>query len=227
MTLVMNVCVFGGFGMSYFFPLASGTLAPAPPVVHLHAIIHFAWMILLTTQALTVSLGKGALHRSLGNLGIAIGTGVIFTGAMLALLAAASTREEPVAPYYDLVYLGILSVTGFTILFALAIANVRRPMVHKRLILLATLPLLPPAVNRLYMVPLGMTDLPLIAMYLTLDAMLLAIVLQEWRSTGSVNGCSLFAAALLLMQQLLHFPVAGSDWFAGFVHDLTAMIRYR
>jgi hypothetical protein len=227
MSLLMNLYVFGGFGLSYFLPLARSSFPPAPPVVHLHAAMHFLWMILLTVQPLLVNIGKTSLHRSLGNLGIAVGTSVFFTGALLALLAAASTRDTPVPPYYDLVYLGVWSVTGFGILFALAIWQVRRPEVHKRLILLATLPLLPPAVNRMYMVPFGMTDLPLLPMYLTLDAMALAIVFQEWRATRRVGPYSIFAVVLLVSQQLLHVPVTESGWFAGFVYELTGMMRYR
>lgn len=227
MTLLMNFFVFGGFGLSYFMPMAKGSFPPAPPVVHLHAAVHFLWMVMLTTQPLLVNVGKVSLHRSLGNLGIAVGTGVFFTGGLLALLAAASTRDNPLPPYYDLVYLGIMSVTGFGVLFALSIANVRRPEIHKRLVLLATLPLLPPAVNRIYMIPFGMTDLPLLPMYLTLDAMAVAIVVQEWRATGRIHVYSVLAVTLLAVQQLLHAPVANSGWFAGFVYELTGMMRYR
>jgi hypothetical protein len=227
MTLLMNLFVFGGFGLSYFLPLSRGSFPPAPPVVHLHAAFHFLWMIMLTIQPLLVNIGKVGLHRSLGNLGISVGTGVFFTGALIALLAAASTRDNPLPPYYDLVYLGIMSVTGFGVLFALSIANVRRPQIHKRLVLLATLPLLPPAVNRMYMIPFGMTDLPLLPMYLTLDAMAVAVLIQERRATGRIHAYTALAVLFLVAQQLLHAPVANSAWFAGFVHELTGMMRYR
>ena len=33
MTLVMCFFVFGGFGMTYLFPLTTGTFPPAPPIV--------------------------------------------------------------------------------------------------------------------------------------------------------------------------------------------------
>ncbi len=35
------VFVFGGFGMTYWFPLATGRFSPAPPVVHLHGMVFF------------------------------------------------------------------------------------------------------------------------------------------------------------------------------------------
>ena len=43
--------------------------------------------------------------------------------------------------------------------------NTRRPEIHKRMILLAMLPVLPPGIHRFYMVPLGLTDFPIAAMY--------------------------------------------------------------
>ena len=36
MTLLMAFFVFSGFGMTYLGPMAAGTMAPAPPVVHVH-----------------------------------------------------------------------------------------------------------------------------------------------------------------------------------------------
>ncbi len=56
--------------------------------------------------------------------------------------------------------------------------NVRRPEIHKRLILLAMLPLLPPGIHRFYMVPLELREFPIAAMYCTLDAMAITIIVQ-------------------------------------------------
>lgn len=51
MTLAMAFFVFGGFGMTYLLPMSGGTFPPAPPIVHLHGLIFFSWMILLVVQA--------------------------------------------------------------------------------------------------------------------------------------------------------------------------------
>jgi len=227
MILLMAFFVFGGFGMTYWFPLASGTFPSAPPVVHLHGLVYFTWMILLVVQPLLVNTRNLALHRSVGTFGIALATLVMIMGAVITLLAAARSRENPAGSYYDGIYLGFMAVTGFGILFTLAIRNVRRPDIHKRLILLAMLPLLPPGIHRLYMVPLGLPAFPILPMYLTLDAMAIAILVHEWRHQARISTYTLIGVGWILLQQGLHYPATHSDWFAAFVYEVSGMIRYR
>jgi hypothetical protein len=167
------------------------------------------------------------LHRSLGMWGIAHASAVVLMGALITLLGSLGNRENPGGSYYDGMYLGVMAVTGFGLLFILAIRNVRRPEIHKRLILLAMLPILPPGIHRLYMVPFGITYFPVLPMYLTLDAMAVAILVHEWRSTSRISVYSMIGVAWLLLQQLLHYPVTHAQWFADSVYVLSGMIHYR
>jgi hypothetical protein len=229
MSLLMAVFVFGGFGMTYFLPLATGTFPPAPPVVHLHGIVFSSWIVLLVVQATLVNVRNVALHRSLGMFGIALATAVMFMGALISLLGGvgAAGLSNPGANYYHGMYLGLMAVTGFGTLFTLAMRTVRRPEIHRRMILFATLLILPPGVHRLYMVPFGLAEFPVTAMYLTLDVLAIAILVQEWRTTSRISMYSMIGAGWLLLQQLLHFPVTQSQWFADFVRDVMGMVRYR
>src|SRR5690606_36008812 len=129
MVMLMAFFVFGGFGMTYWYPLAAGTFPPAPPVVHLHGLTCFGWMILLIAQATLVNVRNVALHRSLGMFGIALATAVIFMGALITILGASGASAGAAHG----IYLGIAAVTGFGLLFTLAIHNTRRPDVHRRL----------------------------------------------------------------------------------------------
>jgi hypothetical protein len=227
MTVVMAVFVFGGFGMTYLFPLASGTLRPAPPVVHLHGIVFMSWMILLLVQPALIGYRNVALHRSLGTFGIALATAIMFMGFITQMLGAAHSRESPTPNLYNGVYLGIMAVAGFGIMFSMAIRNTRRPEIHKRMILLAMLPILPPGIHRFYMVPLGLTAFPILPMYLTLDAMAAAILIHQWRSARRISGYTMFGVGWILVQQALHYPVTHSQWFADFVYALSGMMHYR
>lgn len=228
MILVMAVFVFGGFGMTYAYPLTRGTFAPAPPVVHLHGLVYFCWMVLLIVQPVLVGTRNVALHRSVGTFGIALATAVVFMGTIITMLGATGSLSGRAGPNLNHgIYLGFLAVSGFTLMFTLAIRNVRRPEIHRRLILLAMLPLLPPGIHRFYMVPLGLTQFPIAAMYMTLDAMALAIVIQEWRSTQRISGYTLLGVGWILVQQALHYPVTHSLWFSGFVHAVGGMMHYR
>jgi hypothetical protein len=223
MVLLMAFFVFGGFGMTYWYPLAAGTFRPAPPVVHLHGLTYFSWMVLLVTQASLVNVRNVALHRSLGMFGIALAMAVIIMGALITILGA--SRSSGAAAHG--IYLGITAVTGFALLFTLAMRNTRKPEIHRRLILLAMLPLLPPGIHRLYMVPLGLQTFPIVAMYLTLDAMAAAIVVHEWRRTGSVGKYTWIGVGWLIAQQAVHWAIIDTAFFAGVVRSLGALAGYR
>jgi len=223
MVMLMAFFVFGGFGMTYWYPLAAGTFSPAPPVVHLHGLTYFSWMILLIAQVSLVNLRNVALHRSLGMLGIALATAVIFMGALITILGASNASAGAAHG----IYLGIAAVTGFGLLFTLAIRNTRRPDIHRRLILFAMLPILPPGIHRLYMVPLGLTTFPVVAMYLTLDAMALAIVVHEWRRERSIHVYTWIGAGWILLQQAVHWAVIDTAFFAGVIEWLGSLARYR
>jgi hypothetical protein len=225
-TAAMAFLVFGGFGLTYWQPMAAGNLVPLPPVVHLHGFLFSFWMLLLLTQSFLINVNRVALHRTLGTFGIAVAAGLLITGALITLLfGSVSSPAEP--EYHDLMYLGLAALAGFGTLFSLAIRQVRRPDNHRRLILLATIPLLPPGINRLYMVSMGLTELPLLATYLTMDALAAAILLYDRRTLGRFSRASIVGAAVVLALQLLHVPIAGSEAFAGFSRFLTDLVYYR
>ena len=55
MTVIMTLFILGGFGLTYWMPMASRTLSPLPPVVHLHGAFFFSWMVLLVVQAVLIN----------------------------------------------------------------------------------------------------------------------------------------------------------------------------
>jgi hypothetical protein len=153
---VMAVYVFGGFSLAALQRYLTNDATTMPPVVHLHGVTFISWMTLLMVQTWLINVKNVPLHRSLGTFGIALGTAVLFTGMLITALRMSS--GPPTAPfYYDLFYLSLAALGGFGILFTLAIRHVRDPENHRRLILFATIPLLPPGINRTYQV-LGQLD---------------------------------------------------------------------
>lgn len=226
MTVVMAFFIFSGFGITYFLPMATGDLTPLPPIVHLHGLFFSAWMILLLAQATLVNVHRVALHRSLGTFGIAIATGVVITGAIIALLFAESVSIDSPA-YYDLMYLSIIAVVVFPALFTMAVRQVRAPDNHRRLILFATIPLLPPGINRLYTALFNLNDVPLLAAYLTMDVIAIALLLNDWRTLGKVSGACIVGVATVTIPQLLHVPIVESGAFASLTLMLTELVQYR
>lgn len=224
--LVMCLYVFGGFSLAALQRWITNDPTPMPPVVHLHGVTFISWMTLLMVQTCLINAKNVALHRSFGTFGIALGTAVLFTGALISLLGM-SSGDTSGPFYYDLMYLSVMALLGFGFLFTLAIRNTRRPDNHRRLILFATIPILPPGINRTYQV-LGQLDyLPVVATYLTMAAIAAAILVHEWRTTRGISNTSKIGAAVVFGQQLLHAPIAGSAAFAGFTSFVTGLVYYR
>lgn len=227
MTLAMAFFVFGGFGMHSFLPALRGDFPPAPPIVHLHAVVFVSWMLLLVTQAALVGTGNVRLHRSLGTWGIAHATAIMLLGLSLQLIATRGAMLKGLAPGTDGLYLGLCAFAGFTTMFTLAIRNRRRPEIHKRLILFAMLPVLPPGVNRFWSEALGLEPIPVIPLYATLWTMAAAILLHEWRKTGRISRYSLFGAGWIFVEGVLHKIVVHSPPFDHFAASLLSLVHYR
>jgi hypothetical protein len=161
MALAALSVVFLGFATSYYlWPITRATHYPAgqpisssvPLIVHLHAAAFSAWILLLVAQVSLVMTGRVPVHRRLGGLA----AGFIPVMAMTGLLTAVRGARDgwnPGGPFPDALGFMIVGVADIAVFTGLAVAGLawrRRPDVHKRLILLATLGgLMWPAITRM------------------------------------------------------------------------------
>jgi hypothetical protein len=226
MTVIMALFILSGFGLTYWIPMASRTLSPLPPVVHLHGAFFFSWMVLLVVQAVLINSRNVRMHMSLGTFGISLGTGVFLMGVLITVISQGASDGTPSPLANSLNYLSVTAVVSFGVLFVLAIRNTRRPDVHKRLILFSTINLLPPGINRLYGVSFGV-ELPLLATYLTLDALAVAMLVNDWRTNGKIGAASVTGAAFVFGPQLLQPFVVNSEAFASLTFAIGGLSGYR
>jgi hypothetical protein len=227
-TVIMSLLIFTGFGLTYWQPMIAGTMRPAPPIVHIHGFVFFCWMILLMVQSSLVCVGKVTLHRSIGTFGIAAATSILLVGTLITLLSAANNSDPSSSPtYYDGLYLSVMALLNFGILFCLAIRRVRKPVDHKRLILFATIPLLPPGINRIYMTVFELNYFPVLATYMTMNAIIITILIYDWRTLKRPSSASLIGTTIVLTQEILHAPIAYSQIFASFCAFLADQVYYR
>jgi hypothetical protein len=124
----------------------------------------------------------------------------------------------------------------FAGLVALAIANVERPDVHKRLMLLATVSILQAAAARWFFVlfaspearglsPAETGPVPVsisIAPGLLVDLLIVAAMIYDLRTRGRVHRVYLIGGPVLLLLQLIRVPFSTTPawhtvaaWFAG------------
>ena len=170
LSLAILLTVFGGFARSYFLRSLHQHRSLSP-LVHVHGIVFTAWILLFVTQIQLIRTDRTVLHRRVGIAGAALAVSMIVIGFEVAVRAAKRdlTRDGGVTPLSFLaIALGDLAV--FAVLAGVGIGFRRRPAFHKRLMLLATIALLPPAVGRLPFAPtdgavwfFGITDLFVLA----------------------------------------------------------------
>jgi len=143
LAVVMSAIVLLGFWPYYAGLFRGGT--GAHWLIHLHALVFSAWMVLLVAQVVLVFRRKVGLHQRLGRTGIVLGLLVLGMGLVVSFAAPAqhvltgrATLDEAAA--FLMLPLGdMLFFAGF---FAAGITHRRQPELHKRLMLLATMALL-------------------------------------------------------------------------------------
>jgi hypothetical protein len=156
MALLILGCVLLGFGRSYYFAGAFRATLPNP-LVHVHAAVFSAWILLLIVQTSLVSAGRVDLHRRLGIFGAALAGAMV----VLAVLAATDSLARGFKPpgsgldprsFYSI---PVFSTAVFCVLIFWALRERADGPAHKRLILIATISLMGPAVNRWSFLPIA------------------------------------------------------------------------
>ncbi|GIL39973.1 hypothetical protein [Roseiterribacter gracilis] len=127
-----------GFSATYWVQLPRGTVI-ASPLLHLHAILTTGWLILLVLQTRWIVTGQVGKHRSWGVFGVALATALVVTGVAVAI---ESLRHRLGTPYEatarPFLIVPVSTVLEFGCFVTAALLMVRRPEVHKRLMLVAT-----------------------------------------------------------------------------------------
>ncbi len=223
LAIAMAVLVFGGFGISYFQPMAAGTFPSASPVVHVHGFFYFSWMVFLVVQVALVNQGNVVLHRSLGLLGISIGTAAVIFGCMVTILFTQRLVADSDATVYGLMYISLLAVLGFSVLLVLALRNLRNSEAHKRYILLATASFLIAGFNRIFQGVFGLgveTDLTYLPRYLAVDAFIVALIVYDWRTLGKLHHATVVGSLVNIVPQVFHAPIVHSSTYIALTHWL-------
>jgi hypothetical protein len=226
MAYACALVAFGGFVPTYWVPVATGTFAGAP-VLHVHGLLFSAWTVLFVVQTRLAARGRLRSHRRLGMAGIAVATAMLFVGlkvvagsidAGIARGAADEARAFAIVP--------TTLIVGFALLVGAAIAFAHRRDVHMRLMLVATIAILPPAIARVVLLllapegagaatgvppPLGMTLVPAFLA----DLLLLVAMAHDWRRRGRPHSAYIITGVVMLVVQVARVPLARTPtWLA-------------
>jgi hypothetical protein len=195
---LMAIVVFVGFAQTYYLPgYLSGVLTlpawkqglapPHPWIVHIHGALFSSWIGILLVQTSLVSARRADLHRKLG-----VGT-MALAGLMLPVGFTVSCESlarnfAPGDPRLGFAATNVLAVTIFSALVYFAYRERFNPAAHKRLMVVATIQLLPAAIVRWPVPGISSGSTPEICCY----SLLLLMASYDLWTMGNVHRATLW-----------------------------------
>jgi hypothetical protein len=223
MAIVFVVIAFGGFMPTYWVPVMAGTFS-LPPIVHVHGTLLFSWTLLYLAQTALIASGRPMRHQALGLFGIGLFSvmccSIIATRLVLLRLEVHEGFGDVARRFSAITFCSLPLLIGF---FAAAIANVRRPEIHKRLMYLLMTGLMIPALARVFLVllkPAGAVGPPspfvLVAPTLTAALLIVVAIVYERRRYGRVHPVFVYGGPTLVLWTLAIVPFSGTGvWLAA------------
>jgi hypothetical protein len=215
-----------GFARTYFLRPVLPVPTPAPPVltnlVHLHAFLFTAWVVMLFVQTRLVAAQRIDLHRRAGILAVAVAIAMVGVGVLVALHAVL----RGIAPFgmdpHRFLIVPLVAITLFAV-FVIAGVRARRrdPQAHKRYLLLGTIALLPPAVAR-WALLLGLGP-PVVLAVATL--FLVPLVVWDGKVLGRIHPVTLWGGLAIAVSGPLRLVVARTDEWVAVSHWLVNLVK--
>lgn len=220
MAVISAAIVFAGFSRTFFLNsyFAKRDLTP---LMIFHGIIFSSWLALLIAQTSLVAVERTDIHRRLGVAGAILAVLMIVVGFTLAIHAAKYGFLTPGLPP-PLIFLVVpfFDILVFAILVGAALYYRGRPDTHKRLMLMATISILPPAIARMPFAFIR-TTLPLSA-FLLADAVLIGCILWDVAIHRRLHRTYLWGGLIFVLSFPLRMAIAGTPGWLSFARWLTS-----
>ena len=220
MAVASALLIVVGFGRSYYFrqyfPLAPSLRL----LVHVHGAVFSAWMLYFIVQTALIAVRRPALHRSLGLLGAALGSGMIVLGLLVAFSAMRLGHGTRFISPEVTFLVGLIDIFSFALFFILGWVWRRDREAHGRLMLMAVVVgLLGAAMGRLvgYGVPV-----PLVT--IINFAFLFAGPVYDLLSRRRIHPVYLYGCLYALLTFTpLRFLVGATPWWHHVAHRLAGV----
>ena len=211
-----------GFWPQYFGPVISGT-GDALPIIHFHASVYVLWLLLFIAQCAFVAVGKVALHRQVGKLGLVWGIVVIAVGVTVTYVRFSDRLSEGgIALAQNFGLWPILDMVLFASFFGAAAIFRRKPELHKRLMIVAASSILIASVGRFTEFDPNSGMSHLITTSLWMSPILLAMAYDFCRH--EVVHPAYVTGVIVLTISSFREPLRFTGAWEGFTHWLAATI---
>lgn len=236
MALAMAAAAFVGFAPTYYLAAWNDARTPViTPSVHVHGALCTAWILLLVVQARLVASRRLDIHRVSGFAGAVLAVALLVTGIFVAThserrvhtVANAGTLADP----YVFLIFPLSAVVLFAVFVAMGVATRKDPATHKRMMLLATMSLLGPALARVATQAMsafagqgsGFVFVPgagALAALGLIDLYLVALVVYDLATRGRLHRATLWGGGFLLLSEPLRVAIGYSQPWQDFARML-------
>jgi len=191
------------------------------PLEFVHGAIMTAWLIIFFAQALLVARHRTNIHRRVGIAGAIVGAAVLVVGTLLTVEIPGwlTTQgldfsvEENLQRWSRVVWGDFGNMTAFGAFFGFAMFLRHRAEAHKRLMLLASISILGPALARMY----GFLGIEAINgrlfSWLGLLTLILALVIYDFRRDKRAHIVTLIGGPLFLIDRYVFPFIFGASEF--------------
>ena len=208
--------VFLGFARTFYLAGIYHTHVPNW-LIAVHGTVFTAWIVLLVVQTGLVAARRIAVHRALGLFGAVLAASMVILGLAAATDSLARGFAPPGFPFGPRVFYAtpVLAMITFATLIGAGLWMRSNGPAHKRLVLLATITLLPAAIGRWPFAIMSRVHF-IVNMILFLFVLLVAVF--DFWSLRRIHRATILGGIFLTLMVNLAVPIgATSAWqrFAG------------
>lgn len=219
---LLAAVVVAGFVRTYYLRVWFD-LPPLTRMAHVHGVLWTLWLALHYTQARLIAAHRADLHRRIGIFGALLGAVLVVSSVDLSIAAGIAGRAPPGRNPLQFMSVSMGASLMFAAFLAAALALRHRRDWHKRLMFLASVVLVMPAVGRLdvqffrqYGTP------PVVVPFLATAAFVAWAWVDDWRKQRSIHPAYLYGGvavvAAIPARQLLGY----TDGWMRFAQWLTS-----
>lgn len=231
MSSVLLLVVIAGFSRTFY--LRSFFKVPTVPAyVLVHGVILTAWFAGLFFQAVLVSVRRTRLHRRLGWVVGGIGLAVVAISLAVTLTAVPRQRglgvdvQGRVASLSWVVWTDLAALLTFSAFLAAGVLLRRQAEWHKRFMLLASISIISPAMNRMWKLVPALSALSSTSPTITsltwgaFGLVLVGLALHDVSSSRRVHPATLLGGAAFVALRICAVVISDSELGRSFVLGL-------
>jgi hypothetical protein len=221
MAVAAAVSVFLGFAPTFYLR-PYFVVPPLTPLLIAHGVIFTSWIVLFVAQTVLVATHRTSIHRRLGWAGAALAALMVIVGAVTGIVRTRVADTPATLPQLASLTVPLGDIFVFGCLVAAAVYYRQRVDYHKRLMLIATLAVLPAAFARW---PFAFTHRQdLLVSFGLADLAVVLVILYDVMTRGRPHVATILGGLLLVVSHPLRMIIGVTQPWLSFATWLTSWV---